>query len=113
MTKEPDTTAAVIESSGNVFADLGLPADEQSMLKYSIAAAITKTIQDRKLTQVEAAKLMEIDQPKVSKITRGQLDGMTVARLVRFLLLLGRDIDVRISNEYRVTESGRLKVSAC
>jgi len=108
MTTELDTMT-VIESSGNVFDDLALPATEQDMLKVAIAAAITQTIQDRKLTQVDAAKLMEVDQPKVSAITRGRLKGLSVDRLVRSLLLLGRDIDVRISHEYR-EETGRLKV---
>ena len=110
MSKELDT-AGVIKSSGNVFVDLGLPASEQDMLKVAIAAAITQTIQDRKLTQVAAASLMETDQPKVSAIIRGQLKGLAVDRLFKYLLLLGRDVDIRISHEYREA-TGRLKVVA-
>jgi predicted XRE-type DNA-binding protein len=108
MSKELDT-AEVVRGSGNVFVDLGLPATEQDMLKVAIAAAITQTIQERKLTQVEAATLMEADQPKVSAITRGQLKGLAVERLFKYLLLLGRDVDIRISDDYR-EETGRLKV---
>lgn len=112
MSKELDTQDQVIEGSGNVFADLGVPSSQEDLLKVEIAAAITQTIHDRKLTQVEAARLMGADQAKVSAITRGRLKGMTAERLFRYLLALGRDIDIRISHEYRESEVGRLKVIA-
>lgn len=102
---------AIINSSGNVFADLGVKLSAEEMLKVEIARAINNTIHKRKLTQAEAAKRMDIDQPKVSNLLRGRLEGFSTERLIRFLLLLGRDIDIHIS-KYRDHEDGRLKVRA-
>lgn len=101
----------VIDSSGNVFVDLELPASEEDMLKVNIARAITNTVRKRALTQAEAAKILGVDQSKVSALLRGRLKGFSVERLIRFLVLLGRDIDIHISKRYR-SERGRIKVLA-
>ena len=104
--------AAVIESSGNVFEDLGLPATEEDMPKVSIARAITGTVRKRNLTQAQAAEILGVDQAKVSKVLRGRLNGYSVQRLFHFLILLGLDVDIRISRRYRKNEPGRIKVIA-
>ncbi len=83
---------AVGNSSGNVFADLGLPHCEVEMLKIGMAMAISKTIQKRGLTQAQAAKIVGTDQAKMSALMRGVLKGFTVERLMGFLVRLGRDI---------------------
>jgi predicted XRE-type DNA-binding protein len=99
---------AVIDSSGNVFADLGLNMSDEDMLKVQITRAISNTIQRRKLTQQQAARIIGADQAKVSALLRGNLKGFGVERLLRFLLLLGRDVDIRVSHKLR-TERGRIK----
>jgi predicted XRE-type DNA-binding protein len=58
----------VTMSSGNVFADLGLPDADDPMAKATLALHIRRTIEARKLTQVQAAALLGLDQPKVSSI---------------------------------------------
>ena len=83
-------------SSGNVFADLGLSNPEEAYAKAELAHKITVLIRDKELTQVEAAKLLGIDQPKVSALIRGQLSGFSLERLLRFLLLLGQDIKITV-----------------
>lgn len=114
MATELDTTetAAVVDSTGNVFADLGLPSGEEDMVKVNIARAITNTIKKRGLTQAEAAKIIGTDQAKVSALLRGRLRGFSVERLFVFLLMLGRDVDIHISKRYRSNERGRLKILA-
>src|SRR5215216_3873486 len=87
----------IIESTGNVFADLGLPASDEDMLKVKIAIAISKALEKLDLTQTEAARRMKIDQSNVSRLVRGRLDGFSVERLLNFLNLLGRDVDINIS----------------
>jgi len=59
--------------SGNVYADFGLPNPEDAKAKAELAMLITNIIKRRGMTQQEAAELMGIDQPKVSKIVRGLL----------------------------------------
>jgi predicted XRE-type DNA-binding protein len=83
-------------SSGNVFADLGLPNPEEALAKAELAHKITVLIQDKGLTQVQSAKLLGIDQPKVSALIRGRLSLFSLERLMRFLLMLGQDIKITV-----------------
>lgn len=82
--------------SGNVFADLGLPNPEERLLKAKLASLIGSLIKQKNLTQIEAAELLGIDQPKVSALTRGRLEGFSAERLLRFLNALGNDIEIYI-----------------
>ena len=83
-------------SGGNVFADLGVPNPEEALAKAELAGKISTLIRERKLTQAKAAKLLGIDQPKVSNLLRGHLAGFSLERLMRFLLLLGQDIRITV-----------------
>ena len=85
-----------IVSSGNVFADLGLPNPEEALAKAELAHKITVLIRERGLTQTQAAKLLGVDQPKVSALIRGRLTGFSLERLLRFLLLFGQDIRITV-----------------
>ncbi len=84
------------ESSGNVFADLNIPEPSLYMAKAQLAHQICTIIQERNLTQVEAAEILGINQPKVSALTRGNLDGFSSDRLFKFLNLLDRDVEIII-----------------
>lgn len=84
-------------SSGNVFADLGLPDSDELLLNAELAHYISKHIADRQLTQIQAAELLGVDQPKISALTRGKLSGLSVERLFRFLNALGSDIEIRVT----------------
>ncbi|MEL6502151.1 MAG: helix-turn-helix transcriptional regulator [Cyanobacteria bacterium J06623_1] len=81
-------------SSGNIFADLGLPNPEERLVKAELASKIGSLIEQKNLTQIEAAELLGIDQPKVSALTRGKLSGFSTARLLRFLNALGNDVEI-------------------
>ena len=83
-------------SSGNVFADLGLPNPEQMLVKAELARKIGEIIETRNLTQIEAAEILGIDQPKVSALTRGRLTGFSTERLFRFLNALGNDVEIAV-----------------
>ncbi|MFO0951165.1 MAG: helix-turn-helix transcriptional regulator [Isosphaeraceae bacterium] len=78
-----ESPAGVQESCGNVFSDLGLPKPEQLLVKDGLAKRISDIISERGMTQVEAATLLGIDQPKVSALIRGKLGGFSVDRLFR------------------------------
>ncbi len=58
-------------SSGNVFADLGLPNADEHLVKAGLVVKIDRTIRQRALSQAAAAKVMGIDQPKVSAMLGG------------------------------------------
>src|ERR1700676_2354237 len=85
-----------VVSSGNVFADLGVPNPEEALAKAELANKISVLIRERGLTQAKAAKLLGIDQPKISMLLRGRLTGFSLERLMRFLMLLGQDIRITV-----------------
>lgn len=84
----------VTPSNGNVFSDLGLKNPEELLLKAQLAVRITAALKARKLTQEAAAKVLGIDQPKISKLVRGHLYGFSSDQLLRFLTALGQDVEI-------------------
>jgi predicted XRE-type DNA-binding protein len=80
--------------SGNVFADLGLANAPELQAKADLAWEITRTIEEKGLSQTEAAELLKVDQPKVSALVRGRLSGFSMERLYRFLNALGKDVEI-------------------
>jgi predicted XRE-type DNA-binding protein len=97
-------------SSGNVFADLNLPHPDDLLAKAELAAKIIAEIQRRRLTQGQAAAILGIDQPKVSALKQGKLSGFSIERLVRFLLRLGRDVEITVKARSR-SKSAKLRVA--
>ena len=100
-----------IESSGNVFADLETPRAEEALAKAELAQKIIEIIRARRLTQVQAAELLNVDQPKISALTRGRLAGYSIDRLLRFLMLLGNDIEIKVKSRRRSRSKARLQVA--
>ena len=97
--------------SGNVFADLGLPDAEAHLLKAELVTRIDKIIRQRGLKQVDAAKLLGLSQPDVSRLLRGSFEEFSMERLLRLLTALGRDVEIGI-REPRSQRQGRLSVEA-
>ncbi|OLB27352.1 MAG: XRE family transcriptional regulator [Acidobacteria bacterium] len=111
MAKPKDKTGAV-PSSGNLFADLGLPNAEEKQTKVRLAVAINDIIRRQQLSQVAAARRLNVNQPKVSALLKYQLQGFSVERLMRFLTALDRDIEIVIHHKSRARKSGRIPVTA-
>jgi predicted XRE-type DNA-binding protein len=88
-------------STGNVFADLGLPDANEHLIKAGLVVRIDRIIRERKLTQTAAAELLGIDQPKVSAMLAGQFRGYSVERLMRFLVALGHDVEIVVKPRKR------------
>ena len=102
----------VEEGSGNVFADIGLPDPEERLAKADLAIRISEAIRARRLTQTRAAHILKIDQPKISRLLRGQLSGFSTERLMHFLTLLGRDVEISVKAAPRSRRQGHLRVIA-
>src|SRR5437667_11589785 len=100
------------ESCGNVFADLGLPNPEELLAKAELAHRIHVLIKQRKLTQRKAAELLGIDQPKVSTLNRGRLEGFSTERLFRFLNLLDQNVEITIRPKLHAKDRARIEVKA-
>jgi len=101
----------VIPSSGNVFADMGLPDAEELGTKARLGAAIIRIVQRRGLTQAEVASSLGINQPKVSALLHFKLEGFSVERLLQFLVSLGHDVEIIVRSKPR-SRSARIAVKA-
>ena len=84
------------KSSGNVFADLGIPDADVSLLKADLIISIAGLIREKGLTQAQAAKLMGLAQPDVSKLMRGHFSGFSYERIFGFLTALGENVTIRV-----------------
>jgi len=110
MEKDRQTDIAVSKSSGNVFADIGVPDAEEELTKAQLASHIRQVIKRRRLTQVAAAAVMGIDQPKLSALLNGRLANISSGRLMRLLAALGQDVDITIRAKPRDRAHGRIRV---
>lgn len=97
-------------SSGNVFADLGFEDSEERLLKAKLATKITQLIEKKGWTQAQTAQRTALDQPKVSRLLRGQLSGFSADRLFAVLNRLGHSVEVRISAKERSPEKSHTRV---
>ncbi len=101
----------VTRGNGNVFADLGRPDAEAHLLKAELVTRIDKIVRQRGFKQVEAAKLLGLSQPDVSRLLRGSFREYSIERLLRLLTALGRDVEIVI-REPRSPRQGRLGIEA-
>ncbi len=106
MTDNIDNTI----SSGNVFADLGIEHPDVANVKADLALAINRLIERKAVTQAEAAEILGINQPKVSALARGKLDGFSIERLLRFLTALGSDVGIVVRPTTASLDGGHVKV---
>jgi predicted XRE-type DNA-binding protein len=83
-------------SSGNVFADLGLPDAEKLKIKSGLVIEITRAVRRLGLTQEEAGRRMGIPQPKVSGMMRGDFTNLSERKLMECLNRLGYDIEIKV-----------------
>jgi predicted XRE-type DNA-binding protein len=86
----------VINSSGNVFSDLGFPAEEAAILQMraGLMVDLQKLIKAKRLTQVKAAKLLGVSQSRVSDLMRGKWERFSLEMLITLATRAG--IRVRV-----------------
>ena len=108
MARKPLT--AVTPSSGNVFADIGVNEPEEELAKAQLASRIREVVRRSRLTQVAAAAVMGIDQPKVSALLNGRLTNFSSERLMRLLTRLGQDVEIVVKTKPRRRQRGRIRV---
>jgi predicted XRE-type DNA-binding protein len=103
--KKPVST----KSSGNVFADIGLPDAEVHLLKADLIINIAELIKEKGLTQAQASKIMGLAQPDVSKLMRGHFAGFSYERIFGFLTALGENVTIRV-REAKTKKQARVQL---
>jgi predicted XRE-type DNA-binding protein len=97
--------------SGNVFKDLGIPNAQEHLVKAQLVFKIDGIMRNRRLKQAEAAALLGIKQPDVSKMLRGDFRQFSVERLLRFLVALDHDVEIVVKPHRGRNEAAALHVS--
>jgi predicted XRE-type DNA-binding protein len=82
------------KGSANVYADLGVADAGEMLVKAQLAAKIAEIIKLRKLTQTQASSLLGMTQPKLSNMLRGRFRGISEAKMLECMTLLGRDVQI-------------------
>jgi predicted XRE-type DNA-binding protein len=101
----------VVQSSGNVFADLGLQDAGEKQTRVRLAVAINQILHARRLSQTAAARQLNINQPKISALVNYRLEGFSVERLMHFLNALDRDVEIVIRKKPRSKRPARIVVT--
>lgn len=110
--RNADRETAVTRGTKNVFGDLGYPDAAERQAKLRLAYALNQVLEDRKLPQAEAAKILGVMQPKVSALRNHKLAGFSVERLMNLLTALDQDIEIVIRRKPRSRRTGRISVVA-
>lgn len=101
MNRKVNGSIAVKKGSDNVFADLKLSNPKERLAKAELAAAVSRLIGQLGLTQVEAAKRLGVEQPRVSALINGRLSLFSTDALLHYITALGRDVNISIGNGNR------------
>jgi predicted XRE-type DNA-binding protein len=112
MAKRNAEAVDIIRGSKNVFEDLGYPHAAERQAKLKLAYALNEVLDQRKLTQTEAAKLLGLTQPKVSALRNYKLTGFSVERLMTLLTALDQDVEIVIKHKPRSRSTARISVVA-
>lgn len=90
-------------SSGNLFADAGFPPDEADVfaLHSGLSIEIARIARDRGLTQVAAARLFGVSQPRLNSVLRGRTERVSIDALVRMLSKGGYQVRFAVSPRTR------------
>ena len=103
---------AVTRGTENVFADLGFPDAAERQAKLRLAYALNQVLEERKLSQADAAKVLGVTQPKVSALRHYKLAGFSVERLMNLLTAVDQDVEIVIRRKPRSRKAGRISVVA-
>lgn len=97
------------QSSGNVFADIGLPRAEQERLRAQLTVQIYRLLKERRLTQSKASVLLDTTPTQLSALMRCRPVSISVGRLMEFLTILGQNVEVTLKPTSK-RKQGRMSV---
>jgi predicted XRE-type DNA-binding protein len=99
------------ENSLNVYEQLGFPDAEEMLVKAQLVSQIGEILRQRGWSQQQAAKVLGLSQPKLSKMLRGQFRGISEMKMMDCLLKLGRAVKIVVGPETSTSDE-RIEVVA-
>ncbi len=98
------------KGSGNVYADLGIANAEEMFVKAQLATKIGEIIKHKKMTQMQAAEVLGMPQPKLSNMLRGQFRGISESKMLECLTRLGQDVQIVVKTPSKTRKIGAVSV---
>lgn len=98
------------EGTGNIYSDLDMSDAKEMLIKAQLATKIGEIIKGRRWSQQQAAEVLGLTQPKLSKMLRGQFRGISEAKMLDCLARLGRDVKIVVGPARRTVSPGRVAV---
>ena len=95
----------------NVYAQLGFSDADEMLVKAQLVSEIGEILRKRKWSQQQAAKVLGLTQPKLSKMLRGQFRGISEMKMMDCLVRLGRPVKIVVGPESK-TAASRIEVVA-
>ena len=104
MPSDSPVPIRIHRSSGNVFKDIGFPREEAAhlLIRTDLMIQATALINERGLTQKQAAKALGVTQPRISDLTRGRIELFSIDTLVEMLTRLGVEVTLKTKRRSRV-----------
>ena len=102
--------SSVQESSGNIFADIGMQDPDQEQLKAGLTLQVYRLIRNRKLTQTETGEILGIKQSHVSALMRNRSGNFSAKRLRDFLTILGQGVEMNVRSASKRKKQGKAPV---
>ena len=99
MTKARRYPKANRNAFENAFDAVGFPLVEAEHLRIraDLMIEVERLLAERGVTQVEAAKLLHVTQPRISDLMRGKIERFSIDTLVDMLSCAGADVTVKVS----------------
>lgn len=110
MSKRKANSTKFEVARGSVYASLGYKDAGEMLIKAQLVSKIAEIIERKELTQTQAARLLGLTQPKLSRLLRGGFRGVSERRLIDCLTRLGRDVQIVVKQPARSKVSGKLSV---
>lgn len=105
MSEKNKNEIKITKSSGNVFEDLGFENSDEMKRKADIVMIINDIIKKKNLTQKQAASILKVDQPKISALKNGRINGFSLDRLFKYLDLLNYSVELKVSQKFTTNEN--------
>ena len=102
---------STVEKTQTVYAELGLPDAAEMLVKAQLVVKIAEILRERGWSQQQAAKVLGMTQPKLSKMLRGQFRGVSEMKMMDCLVRLGRGVKIVVGPEGEAAEE-RIEVVA-
>jgi len=99
------------ETSRNVYEQLGFLDAKEMLIKAQLVSQIAEILRERGWSQQQAAKVLGLTQPKLSKMLRGQFRGISEMKMMDCLLRLGRAVKIVVGPETEAADE-RIEVVA-